>query len=108
MQKFFISNFEVGEPSILFLWEISYRFANMLSVQSLGQNGTQKLSNAKQDARDFLKNFRCVFRFISLQKKSHDELSQPILRQALPRFMRKCLSLPTSATRFSLFKYRSQ
>jgi len=31
MQKFFISNFEVGEPSILFLWEISYRFANMLS-----------------------------------------------------------------------------
>jgi len=52
MQKFFISNFEVGEPSILFLWEISYRSANMLSCQPFGdeervnyqtQNRTQAL-----------------------------------------------------------------
>jgi hypothetical protein len=58
MQKFFISNFEVGEPSILFLWEISYRSANMLSIRPCSRNGTQNLSNAKQDARDFLKNFQ--------------------------------------------------
>jgi hypothetical protein len=55
MQKFFISNFEVGKPSILFLWEISYRSANMLSVRLFRRNGTQKVSNAKHDARGFLK-----------------------------------------------------
>jgi len=55
--KVFISNFEVGEPSFLFLWEISYRSANMLSVRLFSQNGTQKISKAYFNARDFLKNF---------------------------------------------------
>jgi len=45
MQKFFISNFEVGEPSILFLWEISYRSANMLSWRPCGRRGARKLSD---------------------------------------------------------------
>jgi hypothetical protein len=45
--KVFVSNFEVGKPSILFLREISYRSANMLSIRLFRRNGTQKISNAK-------------------------------------------------------------
>jgi hypothetical protein len=55
--KSFVSNFEVGKPSILSLRGISYRSANMLSVQPCGRNRAHKLSNILFSARDFLKNF---------------------------------------------------
>ena len=45
--KVFFSNFEVGRPSFLFLWGISYRSANMLSCRPFGRRGARKLSDVK-------------------------------------------------------------
>jgi hypothetical protein len=56
--KVFVSNFEVGKPSILSLLGISYRSANMLSFRPFGRRGAVKLSNARRRASSFLKNFR--------------------------------------------------
>jgi len=56
-RKSFISNFEVGRPSIPAPGgAFGYRSANMLSIPFRG-NGAHKLSESKAFASGFLKNF---------------------------------------------------
>jgi hypothetical protein len=74
MQKFFNSNFEVGKPSILFPWEISYRSANMLSWRPYGRRGARTLSDANPNARAFLKNFDALQKHSKKGRNNEDGL----------------------------------